>query len=99
MLTALGLAAGANALRARLVRATTTIEFQRAGRRRGAQLADVVVTSGGVSMGAYDTVKAVLSQTGEVEFVKVAQQPGMPQGTGRLAPQGARRSSRCPGTR
>ncbi len=45
--------------------------------------ADVVVTSGGVSMGAYDTVKAVLSQSGEVDFVKVAQHPGMPQGVGR----------------
>jgi molybdopterin molybdotransferase len=49
---------------------------------------DVVVTSGGVSMGAYDTVKAVLAPTGEVEFAKVAMHPGMPQGTGRL---GARR--------
>jgi molybdenum cofactor synthesis domain-containing protein len=46
--------------------------------------ADVVVTSGGVSMGAYDTVKAVLSRSGEVDFVKVAQHPGMPQGSGRL---------------
>ncbi len=59
---------------------------------------DVVVTSGGVSMGAYDTVKAVLSASGEVEFVKVAQHPGMPQGTGRLGPD-ASRSSRCPATR
>jgi molybdenum cofactor synthesis domain-containing protein len=46
--------------------------------------ADVVVTSGGVSMGAFDTVKAVLSESGEAEFVKVAQHPGMPQGSGRL---------------
>ncbi len=46
--------------------------------------ADVVVTSGGVSMGAFDTVKALLSASGEVEFVKVAQHPGMPQGAGRL---------------
>ena len=49
--------------------------------------ADVVVTSGGVSMGAYDTVKSLLSTSGEVEFVKVAQHPGMPQGTGRLGPK------------
>jgi molybdopterin molybdotransferase len=48
--------------------------------------ADVVITSGGVSMGAYDTVKSLLSASGEVEFVKVAQHPGMPQGTGRLGP-------------
>ena len=82
MLTALALAAGANALRAPRSR-DDAIEFQ-ALVEAAVELADVVVTSGGVSMGAYDTVKAVLSQTGDVEFVKVAQQPGMPQGTGRL---------------
>ncbi len=43
---------------------------------------DVILTSGGVSMGAYDTVKAVLTDLGGVEFVKVAMQPGMPQGCG-----------------
>lgn len=48
--------------------------------------ADLVITTGGVSMGAYDTVKAVLSRLGTVEFVKVAMQPGMPQGFGRLGP-------------
>ena len=82
MLTALGLAAGANALRAPRSR-DDAIEFQ-ALVDAAVELSDVVVTSGGVSMGAYDTVKAVLSKTGDVEFVKVAQQPGMPQGTGRL---------------
>lgn len=48
--------------------------------------ADIIVTSGGVSMGAYDTVKSVLSQVGTVEFVRVAMQPGMPQGFGTLGP-------------
>jgi molybdopterin molybdotransferase len=43
---------------------------------------DLILTSGGVSMGAYDTVKAVLSQLGTVEFMKVAMNPGMPQGHG-----------------
>ena len=45
---------------------------------------DLIISTGGVSMGAYDTVKAVLSQTGRVDFVKVAMQPGMPQGLGRV---------------
>ncbi|NLF05765.1 MAG: molybdopterin molybdotransferase MoeA [Actinomycetales bacterium] len=45
---------------------------------------DAVVTTGGVSMGDYDVVKELLSGTG-VEFVKVAMQPGKPQGIGRLA--------------
>ncbi len=43
---------------------------------------DLILTSGGVSMGAYDTVKAVLSSLGTVDFVKVAMNPGMPQGHG-----------------
>ncbi len=43
---------------------------------------DLILTSGGVSMGAYDTVKTVLSTLGTVEFVKVAMNPGMPQGHG-----------------
>lgn len=43
---------------------------------------DLVITTGGVSAGAYEVVKDALSET--VEFVKVAMQPGMPQGAGRL---------------
>ncbi len=43
---------------------------------------DLILTSGGVSMGAYDTVKSVLTRMGGVDFVKVAMQPGMPQGSG-----------------
>lgn len=46
--------------------------------------ADLVVTSGGVSKGAYDVVKDVLSQLGTVQFCEVAMQPGKPQGVGRV---------------
>ena len=49
--------------------------------------ADLIVTTGGVSAGAYDTVKAVLSRLGTVEFTTVAMQPGMPQGHGTLGPE------------
>jgi molybdopterin molybdotransferase len=45
---------------------------------------DLVLTSGGVSMGAHDTVKEVLTETGTVSFVKVAMRPGMPQGSGTI---------------
>ena len=49
---------------------------------------DVVLTSGGVSAGAYEVVKDAFPAgdpgAGGVEFVKVAMQPGMPQGAGRL---------------
>lgn len=48
--------------------------------------ADVLITSGGVSVGAYDVVKEVLSRIGTVQFDKVAMQPGMPQGFGTIGP-------------
>ncbi len=48
--------------------------------------ADLVVTSGGVSAGAYDVVKEVLTRLGTVRFEKVAMQPGMPQGFGTVGP-------------
>ncbi|MDA0564393.1 molybdopterin molybdotransferase MoeA [Streptomonospora sp. S1-112] len=44
--------------------------------------ADIVLTTGGVSMGAYDVVKEVLSGLGTVRFEQVAVQPGKPQGLG-----------------
>ncbi|HEU5159047.1 MAG TPA: gephyrin-like molybdotransferase Glp [Streptosporangiaceae bacterium] len=47
--------------------------------------ADAIVTSGGVSMGARDVVKEVL--TGRVTFTKVAMRPGKPQGFGVLREQ------------
>ncbi|WP_099038270.1 gephyrin-like molybdotransferase Glp [Mycobacterium neglectum] len=43
--------------------------------------ADLIITTGGVSAGAYEVVKDALG-AGQVEFVKVAMQPGMPQGSG-----------------
>ena len=45
--------------------------------------ADLIITTGGVSAGAYEVVKDSLGE--EVEFVKVAMQPGMPQGAGQVA--------------
>ena len=51
-------------------------------------VADVIITSGGVSMGAYDVVKSALRREG-IDFVKVAMQPGKPQGFGHLTgPEG-----------
>lgn len=48
---------------------------------------DLVITSGGVSAGAYEVVKDTFNESAgkaAVEFVKVAMQPGMPQGAGTL---------------
>ncbi|WP_156727042.1 molybdotransferase-like divisome protein Glp [Streptomyces apocyni] len=55
--------------------------------------ADLLVTTGGVSVGAYDVVKEALSQVGDedeagsgIEFRKLAMQPGKPQGFGSIGP-------------
>ena len=45
---------------------------------------DLVVTTGGASVGERDPVKAALAPAG-VEFVNVAMQPGKPQGAGLVA--------------
>jgi molybdopterin molybdotransferase len=54
---------------------------------RYATESDLIITSGGVSAGAYEVVKDAFGPAGDqgVQFVKVAMQPGMPQGTGRVA--------------
>ncbi len=46
--------------------------------------ADAFVSSGGVSVGERDVVKAAFFRRGDVEFYKVAMQPGMPQGFGAI---------------
>ncbi|MEJ5998241.1 molybdopterin molybdotransferase MoeA [Corynebacterium sp. H130] len=52
---------------------------------KAATEADVVVTTGGVSAGAYDPVKELAaSGKAELQFAKVNQQPGKPQGYGRI---------------
>ncbi|OIN77976.1 molybdopterin molybdotransferase MoeA [Mycobacterium malmoense] len=58
---------------------------------RHAADAELIITSGGVSAGAYEVVKDAFGREGDrgVEFVKVAMQPGMPQGIGRLRTKGA----------
>ena len=46
--------------------------------RQAADQADVVLSTGGVSMGDYDFVKQILGDLGTVDFWKVAMQPGKP---------------------
>ncbi|MEU2394854.1 gephyrin-like molybdotransferase Glp [Streptomyces sp. NPDC007369] len=57
--------------------------------------ADLLVTTGGVSVGAYDVVKEALSaigtapgepDSGRMDFRKLAMQPGKPQGFGTVGP-------------
>lgn len=46
--------------------------------------ADIVLTSGGVSVGIYDLVKDVLQEIGGIDFWQVAMQPGRPLAVGRI---------------
>ncbi len=49
-----------------------------------AENADVVISSGGVSVGEADFVKETLDKLGKVEFWKVAMKPGRPLAFGRI---------------
>jgi molybdopterin molybdotransferase len=49
-----------------------------------AQAADVVITSGGVSVGEADYVKQLLDKLGEVLFWKIAMKPGRPLAYGKI---------------
>jgi molybdopterin molybdotransferase len=49
-----------------------------------ASMADIIVSSGGVSVGLYDLVKDVLEEIGGIEFWQVAMQPGRPLAMGAI---------------
>jgi molybdopterin molybdotransferase len=51
---------------------------------RAAHHSDAIVTTGGVSVGEADYIKAVLAETGRVQFWKVAIKPGRPIAFGRV---------------
>jgi molybdopterin molybdotransferase len=46
--------------------------------------ADCFISSGGVSVGERDVVKKAFFRRGEIDFYRVAMQPGMPQGFGMI---------------
>jgi len=50
----------------------------------GATEADVVITTGGVSVGDYDLVKEVLARQGQIFFWRVAMKPGKPLAFGEI---------------
>jgi molybdopterin molybdotransferase len=52
--------------------------------KEAAQAADVVITSGGVSVGEADYVKQILERLGEVLFWKIAMKPGRPLAYGKI---------------
>lgn len=52
--------------------------------REVAGQADLIVTSGGVSVGAYDHVRTILERLGALDFWRIAVQPGKPLAVGEL---------------
>lgn len=54
------------------------LESLRSAYQRAAEEADLIISTGGVSMGDYDFVKQVLGETGAVQFWRVAMQPAKP---------------------
>lgn len=54
------------------------IAVQRQAILRGLEQADVLITSGGVSMGTRDLIKPLLAELGTVHFGRVAFKPGKP---------------------
>ncbi len=73
--------AGAEVIHSRIL-ADSPEDFRAALRAElGHGQADLVVTSGGISKGAYEVVRLALAAEG-VEFFSVAMQPGGPQGLG-----------------
>jgi molybdopterin molybdotransferase len=68
--------AGAEAISLGIAR--DDLEVQRAAILAGLEQADVLITSGGVSMGTRDLIKPLLAELGTVHFGRVAYKPGKP---------------------
>ena len=51
---------------------------------QAAQMADVIITSGGVSVGEADYTKLLMKKLGDVAFWKIAMRPGRPMAVGRI---------------
>ena len=78
-------ASQSNAIVARLPLAGDDTEELKKAMREAAETCDVLITSGGVSMGVYDFTKAALKELGaEIFFERVALRPGKPTVLARL---------------
>jgi molybdopterin molybdotransferase len=62
-------------------------EVELARKLKQAQDADMLLTTGGVSMGDYDMVKDILARDGEMVFWKVRVKPGKPLAFGKIKGQ------------
>ncbi|HUH17145.1 MAG TPA: gephyrin-like molybdotransferase Glp [Methylomirabilota bacterium] len=55
------------------------------GVREGAELGDLLIVSGGVSVGEHDHVRSVIERIGALDFWRISVQPGKPLAFGRIA--------------
>lgn len=86
-LAALAAAAGAEVIPLGVARDDRAAVLERL--HAGIAAADLVVTSGGVSVGAHDEVKEAFDEIGRMDLWRVAIQPGKPLAFGRaIAPEG-----------
>jgi molybdopterin molybdotransferase len=67
--------------------ATDSLESVLAALRPALESVDLLIVSGGVSVGPYDVVRAAFDAVGRVELWRVAIQPGMPFAFGRSQPR------------
>ena len=65
--------------------------------KTAARNADVIITSGGVSVGEADFIKQLMAKLGEVLFWKIAMRPGRPMAFGRIDSTAVRHA--CSGCR
>lgn len=87
-LAAQSMAAGADVVPLGIAR--DTMDQVRALLLRGMAEADIVVCSGGVSVGAHDVVKDAFESVGRLDLWRVAVQPGKPLCFGRAPREGGR---------
>lgn len=63
---------------------------------QAASQADVIITSGGVSVGEADHTRKIMNKLGDVVFWRVAMRPGRPMAVGRIAkPESAHEGAVC----
>lgn len=60
------------------------IEIIKSAFTKASQEADLIITSGGVSVGDADFTKQAMQESGEVEFWKIAMKPGKPFAFGKI---------------
>jgi len=83
--TLLGLLTGLNCAVVDLGSVRDTLEATRGALSRAADGVDLIITSGGVSVGEEDHVRAALDALGQVDMWRVAMKPGKPLAYGDVA--------------